>query len=193
MNWIDTIFLTVLAVNFLNGIRRGLVRGSFDILAMACAVYASLYLYPLITPYIHQWFHLSGWITFTISFLIGGAIVYGVINVVSSTIYQLIKHTSFLSPFDIFGGGVLGAVKGWVFGLLILIPMASIPFLPRDLSGPLHQSYLLKQSMPIVSQSFPHLQDWLTGFSQFNGNLNFSAPINFNVPKSNWFHLKNTI
>jgi uncharacterized membrane protein required for colicin V production len=187
MNWIDTIFLTVLAANFLNGIRRGLVRGSFDILAMVGAVYASLYLYPIITPYVHKFLHLNDWMTFSISFLMGGALVYGVINVVSGTLYQLIKNTSFLSPFDIFGGGVLGALKGWVFGLLILIPMASIPFLPRDLSGPLQKSYLLKQSMPIVSQSFPHLQDWLNDFSQFNGNLNL------NTPKNNWFHLKNTI
>ncbi len=159
MNWVDTIIASIVAFNLWAGLRRGLVAACLDIVAAIAAVYAALRLFPILTPLAIQFLHLPQFVAYLLSFVVVWLFVFGLIQILSVSLNEIFNRSIF-APLNMFGGLMIGLVRGFIIALFIFVPLTALPFMPLDISSALHRSVFLEWSKPIVNQYVPQFRHW---------------------------------
>jgi uncharacterized membrane protein required for colicin V production len=152
MNWLDIIILVLLGFNFFKGLKRGLILSLFDILSIILATVLAIKWHHFGIELLTETLSLSSPLAYVISFALTWVAIFGVVSLIGAILYKFVA-ISFLRPFDIVGGGILGLIRGAIFGLLIIIPINSFPFLPSGVSGFLNNSIMVTAAKPLIDQN----------------------------------------
>ena len=159
MNWVDTVIASIVAFNLWTGLRRGLIAACLDIVAAIAAVYAALKLYPLLLPIAANFLHLPQFVAYLLSFAVVWLLVFGLIQILSVSLNEIFNRSIF-APLNLFGGLMIGMVRGFIIALFIFVPLTALPLMPLDLSSALHRSVFLEWSKPWVNDYVPQFRHW---------------------------------
>lgn len=129
MTYLDYILLAVLAVFFVKGIFKGLIRQVMSLAGMIAGLVLAWKFYPVIAVWgvklgIHQ----------TISMIISFAIIYVLVIVITRLLTKLLDKTIkflFLGWINRLAGGIFGLAEGL---LLIVIILVLVSFTPLEKS-----------------------------------------------------------
>lgn len=128
MNFLDIIFLVIIAFFFLRGIYRGLVQEISSLVAIFLGFFLANKYWQKVLPYIQSLLPTETWAKI-VSYL---AILLGVMFLVFilSTILKHLLKMAFLGWLDKIGGGGLGLIKAIILCSIILVVLTS--FLPAN-------------------------------------------------------------
>ena len=123
MNLLDLIVLAIIAYGAFVGLRKGLVRILFDLIALVAGIALALAYFEEGAIFLGQTLNLSGTIATFISFIA----IWGIIWASISAVGRLINNGasfSILWPINRLGGALLGGIRSFLYILPILIPIA---------------------------------------------------------------------
>jgi uncharacterized membrane protein required for colicin V production len=143
MNWVDSLIGIILGVNIFNGLRRGLVASLFDNISLIVAIIGSWRWGTLGIELFTETLHLPPFIADVFSYGLTGIAIYCVCALLGAIIHKITIATLPVS-FDVFGGGILGAVKGILFASIIFIPLVCTTSLPIDVYTALQESKIIE-------------------------------------------------
>lgn len=170
MNTIVSIaIISVIAIYFISGMRRGLIRQIADIVGIIVAFVGAFYFAHYLAQYLEREFSLY----YKISLVIAAVVLFVAIILVFRLIGVVLRRfadITLLSGVDALGGGLLGAFKGVLLVSLILVIVFSLPF-PDDLKADLRSNRLVAAIHPVLP--------WLFNLALKNapGDLNFQNSI----------------
>lgn len=159
MNWLDILLILILAINLLNGLRRGLIRSSFGLLAIIVSLFIALKgagLGGAILQQINVPEPLASWLGFIILLLT----LHFLINFLGSILHDFARY-SFFMPANYLGGVLLGFIKGIIFILFIVVPIIENPFVSTVAQETLQQSTILALGQPLITTYSPLIMDVL--------------------------------
>lgn len=127
MNWLDFVLIAGLLIALILGSKVGLVRSVMRFFALAGGIIITTNNSDIIAVEVARHIDASPMVIAIISFAILLAILYGMFRLVVIAFYK-VSQVQALGRTDKIGGGVMGAVRGWVFFgflffLLTLLPM----------------------------------------------------------------------
>jgi len=127
MNWLDFVLIAALLIAVILGSKVGLVRSVMRFFALAAGIIITTNNSDIIAVEVARHIDASPMVIAIISFIILLAVLYGVFRLVVIMFYKVSQMQS-LGRTDKIGGGIMGAVRGWVFMgfvffLLTLLPM----------------------------------------------------------------------
>ena len=127
MNWLDFVLIAALLIAVILGSKVGLVRSVMRFFALAGGIIITTNNSDIIAVEVARHIDASPMVIAIISFTILLAVLYGVFRLVVIMFYKVSQIQS-LGRTDKIGGGIVGAVRGWVFMgflffLLTLLPM----------------------------------------------------------------------
>jgi uncharacterized membrane protein required for colicin V production len=121
VNWLDFVLIAGLIIALILGSKVGLVRSVMRFFALAAGIIITTNNADIIAIEVARHIDASPMIIAIISFVLLLAILYGMFRLVVIMFYKVSQLQS-LGQTDKIGGGVMGAVRGWVFlGFLFFI------------------------------------------------------------------------
>jgi len=166
---INIIIIVILAVYFISGMRRGLIRQIMDIVgiivAFICAFYFAKYLADYLEVKFSFNYHLSLVIS-AVAVFIGIILIFRLIG----TIFRKLADITLLSGVDTIGGGIFGAFKGVLLVSLILVVALSLP-LPDDFESDLKENKLASAIYPVLPWLFDQVLKVVPGGIDFEKNI----------------------
>ena len=129
MNWLDFVLIAGLLIALILGSKIGLVRSVMRFFALAGGIIIATNNCDIIAVEVARHIDASPMVIAIISFIILLTILYGMFRLVVIVFYKVSQVQS-LGRTDKIGGGIMGAVRGWVFFgflffLLTLLPLPS--------------------------------------------------------------------
>lgn len=125
MNWLDAAILAILGLGTVVGVFRGLVREATSLFTVAIAVAIGARLYPqglAVVRSIAVQHQISPWVGFAVAFVA----LYLVLAILAYLLRRLLVHRLRLGWLDALGGAALGATKGLVLGLSIVVVLVGV-------------------------------------------------------------------
>lgn len=171
MNWLDLVIILILVLNFVLGLKRGLVRSVFGLFAIGLgifiAVMGSSFLASLILPVVVNR-NLAQVLGFAIFFFS----IFFLVSALGKIIHDSVKNAFFV-PLNVLIGGLFGLLKGIVIVLFLLIPALKNPLLSDAVVNSLEKSTLLTAGEPLIVNVAPAIEfitekiseQWTTGSS----------------------------
>jgi len=153
----DIIILLILVAAFIFGIKKGIIRQVFGLLALFLGVYCAFKFSYWVGGYIIQWFNTGEQLTQGIAFALTFAVVVVVVMLFGRFVARLISFAA-LGFVDKILGGIFGLLKfTCILCVLFYIVQhfdAQLHFLPEDIKQSLSFQYL----DTITKTVFPYLQ-----------------------------------
>ncbi len=159
MNWLDLLLLLILAINLLNGLRRGLIRSVFGLVAIVVSLFIAIKgasLGGAILQQINVPEPLASWLGFIILLLA----LHFLINFLGSVLHDVARY-SFFMPANYLGGLLLGFLKGIVIILFIVVPIIENPFVSTVAQETLERSTILALGQPLIISYSPFIMEVL--------------------------------
>jgi len=127
MNWLDFVLIAGLLIALILGTKIGLVRSVMRFFALAGAIIITTTNSDIIAIEVARHINASPMVIAIISFVILLVVLYGMFRIVVALFYK-VSNVKSLGRADKLGGGVMGAVYGWVyigflFFLITLLPL----------------------------------------------------------------------
>jgi membrane protein required for colicin V production len=151
-NFVDITIAIFLALLTFQGLRRGLIRAIFDILAAIIAFFMGMVWYAPAAAYGGAWIKLPPNIGQIVAFIAVWIITYLVISLVGMFLHRLIKSSIF-APLNILGGGFLGLLKGALIVWLSMSLVLALP-LPTTATVQLKESIAVRVMLPVLASSY---------------------------------------
>lgn len=151
MNWLDFALIGGLLITLILGAKVGLVRSTMRFIALAAGVIITTNNSDIIAVEVARHIDASPMVIALISFVILLAVLYGIFRLVVMVFYKVSKLQS-LGRVDKIGGGLMGAVRGWVFFGFIFFLVTLLP-MPDSFFRMIDTSVLTKpmmKSIPIL-------------------------------------------
>ena len=126
MNWLDFVLIAALLIAVILGSKVGLVRSVMRFFALAGGIIITTNNSDIIAVEVARHIDASPMVIAIISFAILLAVLYGVFRLVVIMFYKVSQIQS-LGRTDKIGGGLVGAVRGWVFLGFLFFLMALLP------------------------------------------------------------------
>jgi len=126
MNWLDFVLVAGLLIAVILGSKVGLVRSVMRFFALAAGVIITTNNSDIIAIEIARHIDASPMVIAIISFAILLAVLYGVFRLVVLMFYK-VSQLQTLGRTDKIGGGIMGAVRGWVFMGFVFFLMSLLP------------------------------------------------------------------
>ncbi len=123
---IDIIILIVLAVFFITGVKRGLIKQALDILGIILAFLGAFYLAHYVAEYLEESIDLQ----YNISLILSAVAIFIAILLffrVMGVCLKKLAEIALLGSLDRVGGGLFGLFKGVLLVSLLLIIALNIP------------------------------------------------------------------
>jgi len=165
MNWVDIIILIIIGINLLTGLRKGLIRSVFGLIAILLAVFISVKGLPIGVDIIKNSFKFPLPVAYVFSFAIVFMTVYFSLTFLGNTVHQLIK-TSFFAPANFIGGAILGLIKGVVIILFLVLPILNSKILAPAVTVSLNESSLLVIGAPLIKIYSPMVRGFIESNSE---------------------------
>ena len=166
---IDIIILIILAVFFITGIKRGLIRQALDILSIILAFLGAFYLAHYVADYLEDSIELQ----YNICLVLSAVAIFIVILIffrIMGLFLKKLAEIALLGPLDRIGGGLFGLFKWVLLISLLLIIALNIP-LPDQYKREIRDRPLAIGIYPIL----PSLFDFI--FSHSPSDLYFDKVI----------------
>jgi len=159
VNWLDFVLGLILLVSFLGGVVKGFARVGIGLLATVAGVVLGLWFYGVAGAFLEPYLSsraLANFAGFFIVFL--GVNLLGALT--GWVLSKLMKHAG-LGWLDRLGGGAVGAVRGVVIGIaLIMALMAfSVKPPPRSVTSSRLAPYVIEASRVLASLAPRELKD----------------------------------
>ena len=184
MNWLDILLLLILAVNLFNGLRRGLIRSVFGLVAIVVSLFIAVKgaaLGGAILQQVNISEPLASWLGFIILLLT----LYFLINFLGSTLHDLARR-SFFMPANYLGGLLFGFLKGLVIILFIIVPIMGNPFISAVGQEAMQNSTILALGQPLIINYSPFIMDVLQkNTAQWQEKNKFKINNTFNQREKN--------
>jgi membrane protein required for colicin V production len=130
INWVDAVLATMVAVNCVLGIRRGIFREFFNLAGIVLGLFVGFRLYEALGWNIEGWLEAKPAVANLVAFVaIFCAIAFG-----ASWLGHLLHKGAkklFVGWLDRLAGGVFGFARGVVFASVTALVFALFPFFPR--------------------------------------------------------------
>lgn len=180
LHWIDIIIIVSLAFTTINGIRRGLIRSIFDVLAMLVAVFVAMAWYKNLAFMLAPYLKIPEMMANVLSFTVCWIIVFYAVQLVGTTVHKVLGR-SFFAPINILGGGLLGLGKGLII-IGIVINLVIVFPLPTAISAELSNSVAVEWILPVIGQLYasvfkvmPENVPYVSEFFKTNTEMVFPA------------------
>ncbi len=146
-NWIDILILILLLYYIWEGVGRGLLLATIDLLGFFLSFLASIKLYSFIAQLLIAYISLSRGMANAASFLLVGLFTQMVYSLIASYLYQKIPKTIIRAPWNRWLGFVPNFGSGIIMTLFLLTLLMSLPvkgsikstILAGRISGPMIQ------------------------------------------------------
>ena len=152
----DIIIILILVTALIFGIKKGIIRQVFGLLALFLGVYCAFKFSYWAGDYIVQWFHTGESLTQGIAFAITFTVVVLVVILFGKFVARLISLAA-LGIFDRILGGIFGVLKfACIICILLYIAKhfdAQLHFLPEDIK----HSFSFQFFDVIIKMAFPYL------------------------------------
>lgn len=149
MNWLDFVLIAALLIALILGTKVGLVRSTMRFFALAAGIIITTNNSDIIAVEVARHIDASPMIIAIISFAILLAVLYGMFRLVVIMFYKVSKVQD-LGRTDKIGGGIMGAVRGWVFLGFVFFLVALLP-MPEGFGRMVDQSVLSTPMMRTIS------------------------------------------
>ena len=126
MNWLDFVLIAALLIAVILGSKVGLVRSVMRFFALAAGIIITTNNSDIIAVEVARHIDASPMVIAIISFAILLAVLYGVFRLVVIMFYK-VSQIQALGRTDKIGGGIVGAVRGWVFLGFLFFLTALLP------------------------------------------------------------------
>jgi uncharacterized membrane protein required for colicin V production len=113
MSILDISIISFLIYQTAIGVKRGMIRIVFDVIAIIAGIYYGAYYYPIVAAKLGEFINLTPATAKAIGFVCVWILIYLGVMVISSITNFLIRP-SFFGTFNRLGGAVCGFVKGSV-------------------------------------------------------------------------------
>jgi uncharacterized protein YkwD/uncharacterized membrane protein required for colicin V production len=157
---LDYLCLITLGIFALDGLRRGLVLGALDLVALTVTLGAAVSLYPVVGGLASDYFELPGPIANVLAFAIVFAAGEALYLVGASIVRALMRAVYFAAPpvrfLDALGGLAPGFVKGVAIIALLAATFRALP-MATELKRFFDQSLVVSRTGPIASAIAPDL------------------------------------
>jgi membrane protein required for colicin V production len=142
VNWIDLLSLAILALFFISGLIKGLIREVMTLAGVILSFFAALHLAGLAAPWIEKWVVLPPKLSLFAGFLLVFVALLVVFHILGYVIYRVVRATP-LTFLDRLAGGVFGLCKGSLIIFLVLLVLSIVP-MRSTAAGRLSDSYAFK-------------------------------------------------
>jgi membrane protein required for colicin V production len=143
---LDLFFIVFVGLTILASIRSGLLKTLLDIILVVLSVYFAAFFAEILSG------SKADNLSFVYFFAVSWVVIYALSGVLSYLLQKIIK-VSLLGPVDLFGGMVLGAVKGiLILGVLVWV-LESLP-LGANFKNAVSNSLGKKTAIPAVSAAY---------------------------------------
>jgi membrane protein required for colicin V production len=142
VNWIDLLSLAVLAVFFIAGLVKGLIREIMTLAGVIVSFLAALHLAGLAAPWIEKWVVLPSRISLFVGFLLVFVALLVVFHILGYVIYRVVRATP-LTFLDRLAGGIFGLCKASLIIFLVLLVISLVP-MSRSAASRLSDSYAFR-------------------------------------------------
>lgn len=183
MNWLDFVLIAALLIAVILGSKVGLVRSVMRFFALAGGIIITTNNSDIIAVEVARHIDASPMVIAIISFAILLAVLYGMFRLVVIMFYKVSQIQS-LGRTDKIGGGIVGAVRGWVFlgflfFLMTLLPMPDAYYRMVDssvLTAPMMKSIpvIYEGSSPLHPESGSFVEKVETSLYETN-NVRFDS------------------
>lgn len=174
MNFLDIGIFTVLFYNIVSGLKKGLIRSVFEILALFGGVILAILYYQDLASFFNYLFKMEHVYAVVFSFILIWCVGFIVITLIGQFLHQFLNF-SILNWVNYGSGGVLGFFKGFAVLLPFIIPMFYFEFKPVE------KSFFLTTFSPV----FRYIMDKWVPVDIFNADLTqMSATANAQVAPS---------
>lgn len=186
MNWIDIVFILILAGSVVYSVYRGMVKEVFSLSSIAMGYLAavnynlpvSLYASKVLNPAISRW----------VSFAAIFAIVWIAVILIGKVIQKVISVSVTLSVVDRAAGGVIGAAKGALILSLAILLLSAFSFTKGYISKSFTARYVIAISKTVIGVSPVEFVNDIrsdVNIRRFIPNLRKSAELISNIKKNN--------
>ncbi|MFC1478401.1 CvpA family protein [Candidatus Margulisiibacteriota bacterium] len=149
MNWLDIIILVIIAFNIFIGFRRGLIKAVFGLLAMIIATIAAVRRVTWLATLMKAYVDFPDVVLTSAAYILIWIAIYFLVYS-AGKILSKAMHLTPIGFLDTFGGVALGAVKGIIIVLIIIVPLMTIPFVSDRFEESARGSQFIKWYQPVV-------------------------------------------
>lgn len=151
MNWIDIVFILILAVSISYSVYRGMVKEVFSLASIAIGylvavnynLLVSIYASKVLNPAISRW----------VSFIAIFAVVWVIVILIGKLIQKVISVSVTLSVVDRAAGGVIGAAKGVIMLSVVILLLSAFSFTKGHISKSFTARYIIAISKIVIGVS----------------------------------------
>lgn len=172
MNFLDIGIFTILFYNIISGLKKGLIRSVFEILALIGGILLAVSYYQWLANLFITICHFSQFYATITSFIVIWCVIFLLVMAIGQFLHQFLTF-SILNWINYLGGGVLGFIKGIVVLLPFILPMYYFHFIP------VQNSLFLKTTTPM----FMYIMDNWVPLELFQMDL--TNPVEKIAPKTN--------
>ncbi len=166
---VNIIIIAVIAVYFISGMRRGLIRQVMDIVGIIVAFVGAFYFAHYLAQYLEEQFAVHYKISLVVAavgLFVGIILAFRFIGLV----LRKFADITLLSGIDTLGGGILGAFKGVLLVSLILVIIFGLPF-SDDFKAELGANRLVSVVHPVLPWVFNYMLKHVPGGLDFEKNI----------------------
>lgn len=150
-HWLDILIIVLLAFNLFRGFRLGLVKMVFGLAGLIAATSVAMKYVEGLALYLKAYVELiPDWLVSGFSYFLIWIITYLLIYQIGKLLSRVLHFTP-AGLLDTLGGIILGAAKGLIIVIIILVPVISMPFIKNTFSANLQGSVFLQWSEPVIS------------------------------------------
>ena len=147
--WLDWIILVILVVSAFLGLRKGLVRMAFGVLAMLGASWLSSARLAPVTALLKNFFSMPDIALTVIAFILLWLLAFFSVHLIGKMISKSIRLTP-LGLVDRGGGAVFGFLQSGLIMLVVLILLMSVPMVNEKVSPTISGSLFLSWCQPMI-------------------------------------------
>ena len=157
---VDYLCLVTLGIFALDGLRRGFLLGTLDLIALTITLGAAISIYPVVGAALGEQLDVYGpfanVVAFALIFAVGQGLYLVGATILRGLIAPLLRAAPALAVLNALVGAAPGFVKGAAVIALLAAAFRALPMAP-ELKGPFDRSLVVNRTGPIASAVAPDL------------------------------------
>ncbi len=151
MNWVDIVFILIVAGSVLYSVYRGMVKEVFSLSSIAIGYLAAVNYNILVSAYASKVLNpaISRWVSFIAIF----AVVWVAVILIGKVIQKVISVSVTLSVVDRAAGGVIGAAKGVIILSVVILLLSAFSFTKGYILKSFTARYIITISKTVIGVS----------------------------------------